>query len=245
MKNPGQIRWITGYEPQRALVIESLETIEQLAGDFQVRLHSQPHEYQLIHFFWRANGEGCRSHAGHGKIRLDRCAPWRAGALRRRLGGAGLSLPNGQTMSVARTPSEILVVSDGTNHLGKAATALDEVELFSLTVLVRRERAGDPRCIARWVQARNRSGGANQSRPQFGLRIGPALCEVCAFELIRVNRQDGVGFLREPFASARRLENHKQRDRQQNQNRKRAEVKLSQLLFIDLAGELGQLCLVL
>src|SRR6266566_7344719 len=161
MENAGQIRWITGYEPQRALVIESLETIEQLPGDFQVRLHSQPHEYQLIHFFWHANGERCRPDAGQGKIRLDGCT----------LGRAGLALPNGQT--VDRALSEILIVSDGTNHLGKAATGLDEVELFSLAVLIRRERAGDARCIARWVQPRNRSGGADQSRPQFGLRIAP------------------------------------------------------------------------
>src|SRR5438874_6779753 len=184
MKNARQIRWITGYEPQRALVIESLETIEQLPGDLQVWLHSQPHEYQLIHFFWRANGERCRPDAGQGKIRLDGCT----------LGGAGLSLPNGQTVDRVRL-SEILVISNATNHLGKAATGLDEVELFSLAVLIRRERAGDARCIARWVQPRNRSGGADQSRPQFGLRIAPALCEVCTLELIRINRQDGVGFL--------------------------------------------------
>ena len=79
----------------------------------------------------------------------------------------------------------------------------------------------------------------------LGFRVPPALCEVCAFELIRINRQDGIGCLREPFASARRLENNEQRDRQQNQNRKRAEVKLSQFLFIDLAGKPGQLCLML
>jgi hypothetical protein len=41
------------------------------------------------------------------------------------------------------------------------------------------------------------------------------------------------------------LENKQQRDGQQNQHRKCAEVKLPQLLFIDLAGKLGQLCLVL
>src|SRR4029077_12020691 len=243
MENARQVGWITGYEPQRALVIESLETIEQLPGDFQVRLHSQPHEYQLIHFCWRANGGRCRSDASERKIRVGGCRPWHAGALRRRLGGAGLSFPNGQT--VDRAPSEILIVGDGTNHLGKASTGLDEVELFGFAVLVRRERAGDARCIARWVQSRSGSGGADQSRPQFGLSIAPVLCEVCAFELIRVNRQDGIGFLREPFASTRRLENNEQDDRQQNQNRKRAEVKLPQLLFIDLAGELGQLCLVL
>src|SRR6266403_1828020 len=139
MENAGEIRGIARYEPQRALVIESLETIEQLPGDFQVRLHSQPHEYQLIHFFWRANSERCRPDAGDRKIRLDGCT----------VGGAGLSFPNGQT--VVRAPSEILVVGDGTNHPGKAATGLDEVEFFSLAVLVRRERAGDARCIAREV----------------------------------------------------------------------------------------------
>src|SRR5580765_806507 len=151
MENAGEIRGISRYEPQRALVIESLETVEQLPGNFQVRLHSQTHKYQLIHIFWRANGERCRPDAGDCKIRLDGCT----------LGGTGLSLPNGQTVQGVCAPSEILVVSDGTNHLGKAATGLDEIELFSLAVLVRRERAGDARCIAQWVQPRNGSGGAD------------------------------------------------------------------------------------
>src|SRR4029453_1906495 len=172
MENAGQIRWITGYEPQRAFVIESLETIEQLPGDFQVRLHSQPHEYQLAHFFWRANRERCRSDPGEGKIRLDGCT----------LCGARPSLPNGQT--VDRTPFEVLVLRDGTNPLGEAAAALNEVEPFSRAGFVRRQRATDACCIARWVQPRNGSRVPDQSRPEFGLRIAPALCEVCAFELI-------------------------------------------------------------
>src|SRR6476620_4390415 len=140
MENAGQIRGIARYEPQRALVIESLETIEQLPGDFQVRLHSQSYEYQLIHLFWRANGKGCRSDASHGKIWLGGCS----------IGGTGPALPNGQTVDVDRAPSEILVVGDGTNHLGKAATGLDEVELFGLAGFVRCECPGDARCIARW-----------------------------------------------------------------------------------------------
>src|SRR5262245_45954600 len=119
MKNSRQIRWITRYEAQRALVVESLKAIEQLPGDFQVRLLSQTYEYQLIHFSRCANGERCRSNARYGKTRLGRCALWRAGALRSRLGGAGLSLPHGQT--VFRAPFEILVVGDGPNHPGKAA----------------------------------------------------------------------------------------------------------------------------
>src|SRR5258708_6113973 len=139
MKNARQIRWITGYEPQRALVIESLKTIEQLPGDFQVRLHSKPDEYQLIHFFWRANSERCRPDAGDRKIRPDDCTP----------GRAGLSFPNGQTVDVVRAPPEILVLGDCTNHLRKTATGLDEGELFGLAGFVRRERAGDARCIAR------------------------------------------------------------------------------------------------
>src|SRR4029077_17264908 len=117
MENAGEILWIARYESQRALVIESLKTIEQLPGNFQVRFHSQSHEYQLIHLFWRANGERCRSNAGERKIRLDGCT----------IGGAGLSPPNGQT--VDRAPSKILIVGDGSNHLCKAATAFDEVEL--------------------------------------------------------------------------------------------------------------------
>src|SRR3954469_7364436 len=97
MENAGEIRWIARYEAQRAFVIKSLETIEQLPGDFEVRFHSQSHEYQLIYFFWRANGERCRTDAGHRKIWLDRCT----------VRGAELSLPNRQTVVVDRAPSEI------------------------------------------------------------------------------------------------------------------------------------------
>src|SRR5262249_27543099 len=129
---------------------KSLKTIEQLPGDFQVGLHSQAHEYQLIDLFWCANSKRRRADTRHGKIWLGGGGTtWRAGVLRRRLGGAGLSLPNGQT--VDRAPSEIPVVGDTTNHFGKAATALDEVELLRLAAFIRRERAGDTRCIARGV----------------------------------------------------------------------------------------------
>src|ERR1043166_660326 len=139
MENAGQIRWIAGYQPQRAFVIKSLETIEQLPGDFQVWFHSKPHVHQFIHLFWPANRERCWSDAGQGKTRLGDCA----------LGGVELSLPTGQTVN--RAPFEILVVGDGPNHPGKTTTALDEIELLSLAGLVRRERTSNARCIARWV----------------------------------------------------------------------------------------------
>src|SRR4030095_1848401 len=98
--------------------------------------------------FRRANGERRRSHAGDGKIRVGGCS-WRPRALRRRGGRAGLSLPNRQT--VDRSSSEISVIGNGTNHPGKAASALNEIKLFSLTGLARHERAGDACGIARWV----------------------------------------------------------------------------------------------
>src|SRR5262245_63461940 len=128
-------------------------------------------------------------------------------------------------MERLRTSLEILIFGDRPNHLGKSAAALDQVKLFSLAGLICRERAGDARRVPRWVQSRNGSCGADQSRPELGLRVAPVPGEVCPFELIRVNRQDGVGFLRQPFASARRLENNQQRDRQENKYRKRAEIK--------------------
>src|SRR6478735_10801338 len=191
MENSGEILRIARDQSQRALVIESLETIEQLTGDFQVRFHSYPYEYQLIYLFGRANGERSWSDAGDRKIRRDGCT----------VSGAGLSLPNGQT--VDRTSFEILIFGDGSNHFRKAATALDEVELSGVAVLVCCKRAGDARCIARWIQSGNGSGGADQSRPKLGLRSGPPLSEVCPFELVRVDGQNGIGCLREPFASTR------------------------------------------
>src|SRR5262249_46925659 len=125
MENARQIRWITGNQSQRALAIESLEAIEQLPGDFQIRLHSQTHEYQFIDFCWCANGERCRSDAGDRKFRVHRRSLWRAGALRSRLSRARLSFPYWQTID--RALFEILIIRHCTNHLGETATGLDKV----------------------------------------------------------------------------------------------------------------------
>src|SRR5262245_35739487 len=185
MENPGEICGIARNEPQRALLIESLETIEQLPGNFQVRLHSETHEYEFIHFFRGANGKRCRSDAGERKIRFSRRSAWR---VRTRL-----SLPHRQT--VDRAFLEILIVRDCANHLCKFATRLDEVELASLTRFVRGERAGDARRVARWMQARDGGSWADQSRPKLGLLVAPALCEIRAFKLFSINREDRIGFL--------------------------------------------------
>src|SRR4030095_12039125 len=109
------------------MLIEGLEAVEELVANLQVRLHSETHEYEFIHFFRRANGERCRTHTGERKIRSSPCSAWRA--------RTGLSLPHGQT--VDRAPLEILIVRDSANDLCKSATRLNEVELASLTRFVR------------------------------------------------------------------------------------------------------------
>src|SRR5712671_4159996 len=101
MKDARKIGGIAGNESQRALVIERLETIEQLTGDFQVRFHSKTDQHEFIDFFRCANGECCRSYAGNRKIGLTDRSPWRAGALGARLRGGGLSFPYWQAANRA------------------------------------------------------------------------------------------------------------------------------------------------
>src|SRR5256885_1670144 len=123
MKDARKIGGIAGNESQRALVIERLETVEQLAGDFQVRFHSKTDQHEFIDFFRRANGECCRSDASNRKIGLADRNLCRAGALP----GAGLSFPYWQAAN--RAFLEILISRDCANDLGKSVTGLNEVEL--------------------------------------------------------------------------------------------------------------------
>src|SRR5438094_5009682 len=120
MENARKIRGVARNESQRALLVESLETVEQLPGNFQVWFHSKTDQNEFIHFFRRANGECCRSDAGDRKVRLYVCTP----------GGAEPSFPNGQTID--RSLLEILIVCDCANHLCKRPTGLDQVELSRL-----------------------------------------------------------------------------------------------------------------
>src|SRR5262245_25395942 len=183
MEKARKIGGIAGNKSQRAFAIESLETVEQLPRNFQVWFHSKTDQHEFIDFFRRANGECCRSDAGDRKIGPAHCS----------LCGGGLSFPHRQAAN--RALLEILIVRHCANDLSKSTTGLDEVELASLTRFGRGERAGDARRVARWMQARDGGGWADQSRPKFWLLVAPALCEVRAFELIGVNRKDRVGFL--------------------------------------------------
>ena len=56
-------------QPERAFAIERLKLIEQLAGDFQVRLDPQPHPHQLAHFTRRADSERRWPNPRHRQIR--------------------------------------------------------------------------------------------------------------------------------------------------------------------------------
>ena len=71
MKNARKVGGITRNESQRALLIESLETIEQLPRNFQVWFHAQTHQDEFIHFFRRANGERCWTNTSDRKIRFS------------------------------------------------------------------------------------------------------------------------------------------------------------------------------
>ena len=81
---------IARNKSQRTLAIERLKTIEELAGDFQIRFHSEPHQNQIVHFIRRSNRQGRRPYPGDSKVRR--------------------SLPNWQTADGALL--EALVTSD-------------------------------------------------------------------------------------------------------------------------------------
>ena len=129
--------------------------------------------------------------------------------------------------------------------MGNITAPLDQDKLLHLSRVVRSERASDAYCVARQVESRSRRGSADQARPNFWpnvwLILAPPLRQIGAFELIDVNRQNGVCLLRQPLAFARGLERKRQDDPQQHEDRNDAEVEFPQLLFVDLAGEQDQL----
>src|SRR5215472_799564 len=143
MKDARKIGGIAGNESQRALVIERLETVEQLTGDFQVGFHSETDQHEFIDCRWRANGKCCRSDASNRKIGLADRNLCCVGSLRGRLRRTGLSFPYWQAAN--RVPLKILIPRDCANDVGKSATGLDQVELASLARFVRSERARDAR----------------------------------------------------------------------------------------------------
>src|SRR5215813_15204918 len=104
MENTRKIRGIARDESQRTLTIESLEAVEQLAANFQVRFHSQTHQHKFIDLFRRADGECFRSNAGDRKIGFVRRSPYCAGGLRRPHCGGGLPFPDWQAAN--RAPLE-------------------------------------------------------------------------------------------------------------------------------------------
>src|SRR3954453_3947971 len=143
MENARKIGGIAGNESQCALMIKRLETIEELAGDFQVRFHSKTDQHEFIDLLCGANRECCRSDAGNRKIWLTDCSPWRAGALRAWLCGAGLSFPHRQAANGVGAFLKILIIRDCANNLRQFATGLDQVKLSSFARVVRRKRARD------------------------------------------------------------------------------------------------------
>src|SRR5205807_2803655 len=133
MKNAREIGWIARNEPQRTLAIERLETVEELTSDFQVRLHPEPYENQLVHFIWRSNGQRRWSHPGDSK------------SLR--------SLPNWQTADGSLLES--LVAGDHPNRAGDIAAGLNQDELSCVSRLIRGYSTSDARGVVRQLQSRS------------------------------------------------------------------------------------------
>src|SRR5213592_765252 len=111
MENARKIGRIARDESQRALAIERLETIEELARDFQVWFHPKANENQLVHFIEGTDSQRRRSNPGDGKV-------WR-------------SFPDWQTAD--RTLFERLVGCDHSNSAGDITAGLDQEKLSRLS----------------------------------------------------------------------------------------------------------------
>src|SRR5260370_34596961 len=133
MENTRKIGRIPRNKSQRALPIECLETIKQLAGDFQVRLHPEPDENQFVHFIRRSNGE--------------------RGGTNPRDNESRYAFPDRQTADGALLES--LIVTNHANDAGNIAARLDQDELASLSRLICGSGASDAHCVMRQIQSRS------------------------------------------------------------------------------------------
>src|SRR5881275_153736 len=70
MKHTRQVRWTPRDQAQRALAIQRFEPVEQLPGNFQVEVDSEPDPDQFIHFSRAPYGEGTWTDARQRKIRF-------------------------------------------------------------------------------------------------------------------------------------------------------------------------------
>src|SRR5260370_13190485 len=114
MENTRKIGRIPRNKSQRAFPIECLETIKQLAGDFQVRLHPESHQNQFVHFIRRSNGEGGGTNPRDSKSRCP--------------------FPNWQTAN--GTLLKNLIVTSHANDAGNIPASLDQDNFPSFSRLI-------------------------------------------------------------------------------------------------------------
>ena len=91
-----------------------------------------------------------------------------------------------------------------------------------------------------WSVMTCRSAGARTKAPvgrRSGRHCSAALRQIIALQPLGIEREDGVGLLREPFALRWRLENERKDDCEQDKHGKDREIEFPQLLFVDLAGK--------
>src|SRR5205823_3843515 len=63
MEHPRQVRRAARNQTQRALLVERLKPVEQLAGNFQIEIDSEPNADQFVDFTRSADGESARADA--------------------------------------------------------------------------------------------------------------------------------------------------------------------------------------
>src|SRR5882762_9406616 len=70
MKHARQIRRITRDQTQRALLVQCLEAVEQLSGDFKIDIDAETDPNELINLARSADGERARTDLRQREIRF-------------------------------------------------------------------------------------------------------------------------------------------------------------------------------
>src|SRR5438874_7879076 len=169
MKHARQVRRTPRDQAQRALAIQRFEPVEQLPGNFQVEVDSEPDPNQFIHFGRAPYGQGTWTDARQRKIRF---------------------FPDGQ--SANRAFVKFFVTLDRAVDLRNIALVLNQDKLADSPNVRSGRSAGDSQCIPRQIESWHVRCRTDQSvpyvLPEVGLVSMPALWQIVALKLSSIDR---------------------------------------------------------
>ncbi len=169
MKHPRQIGRAPRDHPQRALAVQRLEPVEQLSGNFQIKIDPEPNPDQFIHFARTADRESAWTNSRERQIGF---------------------FPHRQSAHIALV--KLFVTLHRADDLRNIAAVFNQDKLANGPDVRARRRPGDSERVSRQIERRHSRGWADQSiphiLPDIGLLLLPPFREIVALKLFGINR---------------------------------------------------------